>query len=271
MKKVEDFSVITACGECCVGCAKKAEGRCRGCIDEDGHCQEWAESGGCPIHKCTREHGVQFCGLCAEFPCEWLVKKVVWRPNVVQELTGLAQQYREAQRAEIRTERLTLRPVTMGDLETTHAYASDLENTRYMMFLPYASLEETARAIEKAVDEWRKPEPAFCEFAIVKDGLHIGGITLYIVEDRTVGELGWVLSKDHWNRGYVTEAARAMIPYAREKWGIRRLFACCDSENEASQRVMEKLGMHCTVRDGRRTNRSMGDEARTEWVYEMPI
>ena len=172
---------------------------------------------------------------------------------------------------EIRTERLVLRPVTMDDVDTTHAYASDLENTKFMMFLPYESPEETCDAVQKAVDEWRKTEPAFLEFAITKDGQHIGGITLYIVEDRTVGELGWLLSKHHWRRGYVMEAAKAVMDYAREQWGIKRIFACCDSENEPSYRLMEKLGMHCTVRDGKRTNRSMGDEERVELVYEMMI
>lgn len=172
---------------------------------------------------------------------------------------------------EIRTERLVLRPVTMGDVDSTHAYASDLENTKFMMFLPYESPEETKEAVQKAVAEWLKPEPEFCEFAITKDGEHIGGITLYIVEDRTVGELGWVLSKHHWRHGYVSEAARAMVIYAREQWGIKRLFACCDSENAPSYHVMQRLGMHCTVNNGKRANRSMGDEERTELVYEMML
>lgn len=38
---------------------------------------------------------VQFCGLCKEFPCEWLIQKVVWRQNVVEELTELANLYRQ--------------------------------------------------------------------------------------------------------------------------------------------------------------------------------
>lgn len=33
---------------------------------------EWTQSNGCPIHKCAREHKVQFCGLCEEFPCDKL-------------------------------------------------------------------------------------------------------------------------------------------------------------------------------------------------------
>lgn len=88
-----DFSQITACGECCEGCGKKTSGQCKGCIGSDGHCEEWAQSGGCPIHKCAREHGVQFCGLCGAFPCRWLKEKIVWNPNAIEHLAELARQY----------------------------------------------------------------------------------------------------------------------------------------------------------------------------------
>jgi len=76
------------------GCEKKADGLCEGCIESDGHCMEWAQSEGCPIHKCAREHGVWFCGLCEEFPCAWLPEKVSWNANVVEDLTRLAEMYR---------------------------------------------------------------------------------------------------------------------------------------------------------------------------------
>ena len=81
-----DFTKITACGECCFGCKKKDEGLCEGCIESDGRCKEWAQSGECPVHRCAKNHGVQFCGLCAEFPCEDLPKKIHWNPNVVEHL-----------------------------------------------------------------------------------------------------------------------------------------------------------------------------------------
>ena len=40
-----DFTKITACGECCVGCKKKEDGLCEGCIESDGHCKECAIEG----------------------------------------------------------------------------------------------------------------------------------------------------------------------------------------------------------------------------------
>ena len=88
-----DFSTITACGECCVGCPKKADGRCPGCMEADGRVPEWAESGRCKVHACAREHHVQFCGLCAEFPCAKLLSLISWNPDIVEKMTVLRNEY----------------------------------------------------------------------------------------------------------------------------------------------------------------------------------
>ncbi|MCR5323891.1 MAG: histidine phosphatase family protein [Lachnospiraceae bacterium] len=93
-----DFSVITACGECCTGCAKKKARECPGCIEADGVVPEWAESGRCRIHTCAREHGVQFCGLCKEFPCEQIPKMIPWNPDIISHLTYLKDEYERQNR-----------------------------------------------------------------------------------------------------------------------------------------------------------------------------
>ena len=89
-----DFSGITACGECCAGCPKKADGRCPGCMEADGRVPEWAESGRCKVHACTRDHHVQFCGLCAEFPCAKLPSLISWNEDIVEHMTALRNEYR---------------------------------------------------------------------------------------------------------------------------------------------------------------------------------
>jgi len=88
-----DFTKITPCGECCVGCQKKENGTCEGCIESDGNCKEWTRSNGCPIYKCAKNHNVQFCGLCCEFPCEWLPHKVTWNPDIIKHLSNLTRIY----------------------------------------------------------------------------------------------------------------------------------------------------------------------------------
>ena len=90
-----DFSTITACGECCVGCKKKLDGLCKGCIESDGYVPEWDSTGRCKVHACARDHGIQFCGICKEFPCDELVNIIHWNPNIVAHLSGLAKQYQE--------------------------------------------------------------------------------------------------------------------------------------------------------------------------------
>ena len=90
-----DFSTITACGENCAGCPKKQDGRCPGCIEADGRVPEWAESGRCKVHACTREHGVQFCGLCPEYPCDRLAELVPWNPDIQEHMTALKNEYRK--------------------------------------------------------------------------------------------------------------------------------------------------------------------------------
>lgn len=104
----------------------------------------------------------------------------------------------------LRTQRLLLRPLDVCDLETTHAYAGDKESTKYMIALPNETLEETEEFLKQASAEWRKNEPQFYEFAVVLDGLHIGGISITLDETRREGELGWILHKNYWKKGYTT-------------------------------------------------------------------
>ena len=88
-----DFTTITACGECCTECPKKLDGRCPGCIEADGRVPEWAESGRCRVHACTREHQVTFCGLCSEFPCGKLPELMPWNPDIISRMTALRDEY----------------------------------------------------------------------------------------------------------------------------------------------------------------------------------
>ena len=90
-----DFSEITACGECCVGCEKKVKGICPGCIEAEGRVPEWAGSGVCRVYACCKEHNAQFCGLCKEFPCDKLPQMISWNPDIVEHLTELRDEYHD--------------------------------------------------------------------------------------------------------------------------------------------------------------------------------
>lgn len=88
-----DFSKITACGECCTKCPKKVNGKCPGCIEADGYVPKWTENRKCKVHSCTKEHNVQFCGICNKFPCEQLTSIIHWNLNIVEHMTTLKNNY----------------------------------------------------------------------------------------------------------------------------------------------------------------------------------
>jgi ribosomal-protein-alanine N-acetyltransferase len=69
----------------------------------------------------------------------------------------------------------------------------------------------------------------------------IGMLEIRIASPR--GELGYVLAKRFWGRGYMAEALRPVVEWALRQKPIHRVEAFCDAENHGSARVLEKVGM----------------------------
>ena len=168
----------------------------------------------------------------------------------------------------IQTERLTMVPLSRRFLESTCDYAMSADNARLMVYLPKRSREEVRDFIVGAEKQWQLEQPDICEFALLKDKKHIGGMTMYFEGDYTRGELGWIIHRDYWGNGYAVEAARGLMRFFARQMGLKRFIAHCDSQNEASKRVMEKLGMHYSETHGGRYNRLTEGERRED-LYEI--
>ncbi|MCH5194772.1 MAG: GNAT family N-acetyltransferase [Oscillospiraceae bacterium] len=171
---------------------------------------------------------------------------------------------------EIKTERLTLRPMNISDLEIVHEYASDKENTKYLRFGPNESVEETTIFLSSVTKEWEKDQPDFYEFAIVLDGKQIGAVCIYLDEKQECGEFGWILNKKYWGSGYAAEAALALKDYVVGELKVKKLIAHCDARNTASARVMEKIGLKLESDDGIRVYFKRNETAR-ELMYALDV
>ena len=79
----------------------------------------------------------------------------------------------------------------------------------------------------------------------------IGGINLETVDESTY-EIGWVISRDYRNKGFTTEAGKALIGYAFDVLSAKKVIAHCDIRNRASEKVMKKLGMTLADNNGTR-------------------
>lgn len=170
----------------------------------------------------------------------------------------------------IHTKRLLLVPLGLQYLMSTHKYAGDFDNTRYMKCLPSPNISETKEFLERVQKEWQKASPQFYEYAILLDGEHIGAVSIYINKDNDEGNLGWIINKKYWRNGYAEEAAKGLLNFSVQELGVRKFVAHCDSENMGSYRVMEKLGMSLFSKAQGRRNKS-SEENREELTYSLEI
>ena len=142
----------------------------------------------------------------------------------------------------IETERLRLRGWEASDAEDVFDYARDPEWSKFLRILPvpYAF----ADAEQFIVRQSRLDRVVHPGWAIDLDGSVIGGINLRFSFDHLLAEMGYSVARAHWNRGFCTEAASAVVDAAFGTHpDLNRVRAMADVMNTASQRVLEKVGM----------------------------
>lgn len=186
---------------------------------------------------------------------------------------------------QLESSRLILVPTGMQYFETRSRIAGDIENTRFMMFLPKPP-DETKNYLEKCELQWRSENQDLFEFEIllkdekvssIRELKSIGGISFELLDSNpdivkifgnNVADMGWILDKNFWNKGFVTEAANLIVDFVKSL-GVKMIFAQCDSENIGSWRVMEKIGMKRICDNGKRFNKSEPNIEKTEYTYAI--
>ena len=144
----------------------------------------------------------------------------------------------------LETERLLLRPFQKGDAEYVYKYASDHETTQYMRFQTHKSIKDS----EDIVNFWvnGNADPHCYNWCIVckECSQPVGSIAINeIVEFHSQGSIGYILRKDHWNKGLMSEACKRLVRFCFEELNFQRVECLHSQENPASGRVMVKSGM----------------------------
>ena len=140
------------------------------------------------------------------------------------------------------TQRLILRlPVTEDAVMIFKQYAQDLEVAKYTGWRPHKSIEETHAFVSRCLSVWADAA-AFPYALIRKDNAELVGM-VEIRINQFKADVGYVLAKSEWGKGYMPEAVQALVDWALGQEEIFRVWAVCDLENPASARVMEKVGM----------------------------
>lgn len=142
---------------------------------------------------------------------------------------------------EIRTERLLLRPLTVADADAVWEWASDPRVARYMVYPTYTEKEKVRawlRSVEKQTDLYE------FGFARLSDGRLIGSGSIGPNRKAGFWGFGYNFRYDCWGLGYATEAAKAMIGFAHETFGVTHFCSSHAEPNLASGHVIEKCGLH---------------------------
>ena len=152
--------------------------------------------------------------------------------------------------AEIRTERLLLRPAREADLESFHAILGDPRAMRFWSTPPHSDIAQTREWLAAMI----AIEPGEGEdFVVEHEGRVIGKAGLF-----KFPEIGFVFHPDMWGRGFAAEALRAVVDRAFAVHGLTAIEADVDPRNQASLKLLERLGF-AEVRRAERTWH-VGDE-----------
>jgi ribosomal-protein-alanine N-acetyltransferase len=149
----------------------------------------------------------------------------------------------------LQTNRLSLRRFTAEDTRDAYDQWAGSEDARFWS-PPHQSIEETRQMILTYVKDYEKAD--FYMWAVVFENELIGLVCgNEINEDIRSICIGYCITKPCWNKGFATEASKALIAYFFDL-GFNRVFSYHNPLNPASGRVMQKCGMtfEGTIRGG---------------------
>ena len=181
----------------------------------------------------------------------------------------MSNKYKPLSRLE--TERLILRPVARADYPMVLRISSDPSTTEYLYFwgrIGTTPESDAERYLNYAVGCWEETPIRAREFCMIEKetGAAVGvGSVEWVAAEPGTAELGWTLLPEYRGKGYATEAGRELMRAAFDSMGADTVIAHCDSRNQPSRNVMERLGMTLReivpeARPAKRAGEKNGDE-----------
>lgn len=144
---------------------------------------------------------------------------------------------------ELCTARLRLRKPELEDASPLFAaYTTDPEVVRFLSWQVHERLPDTLDFLRQCLETWSKGT----NFAYVIELRDEPASPMGMIDLRPQGPrvaFGYVLARDRWGHGYMSEALSSLVNWALAQPHIWRASAYCDADNSASARVMQKAGM----------------------------
>ncbi len=148
----------------------------------------------------------------------------------------------------IEGERIRLRWLTEADIPALFTIFGDAQVTRFLLHPPLRDEAGAAKLLAEIHENVRKGRGFQWGIATRSDDSVIGTCTIFSPDfDNQRAEIGFMLGRAHWGRGFAREAIQLALGHAFDVLGFRRIEADVDPRNGASLRTLESVGF---VREG---------------------
>ena len=143
------------------------------------------------------------------------------------------------------TSRLILREFNESDVDSLFGFRGDPEVMRFSITGPETREDIRTKYLPSCLRRYSRD--GLGQWAVVRksDGICVGecGICAQEVDGEKEFEISYRIRRDCWGDGLATEAALACCDYGFKQAGLHHLISIIESENTASIRVAEKIGM----------------------------
>lgn len=137
-----------------------------------------------------------------------------------------------------------LRPVELCDARDMFVFVADPQVVHFLPWQPASELRGVTAFLEQQRERRRGGESLAFSIVLKESGKVIGSTDLMQLQARSKeAELGYILAKEFWGMGLMSEAAALSRDYAFGVLQREKLLAFADHENIGSRRVLEKIGM----------------------------
>lgn len=140
------------------------------------------------------------------------------------------------------TPRLILRPFHDSDAPHFYRLNTDPKVMKYTGDIPFQS-EAAALRFIRNYDTYTRYGYGRWTVLLTENQEYIGWCGLKYSPEKDETDIGFRLMREHWNKGYATEAARACLAYGFGDLQLKKIVGRAMCDNHASIRVLEKIGM----------------------------
>jgi len=145
----------------------------------------------------------------------------------------------------IETERLQMREFVLGDTDAVFEFQTNPDVIRYMGGDGAVVIREDAERIIRDIWFVEYKKYGYARYALVHKGDQrvIGFCGLKFEPEAGLPDIGYRMLPEYWGQGLATEAALAVLEYARDVLHLEKFFGEVVEQNVASINVLEKLGL----------------------------